>query len=119
MLPWGHFGRKNIGYLFAIQHGAKRVWDTDGKHELRRDLARLASLGEQDVSKQLVTVNTHVWNPYPTFRPIEAMNTQEEIFCWPKGVSATKISERPIHRRLPICDFSTSFSDWGHPVTGE
>ena len=22
-LPWNHFGRKNIGYLYAIHHGAK------------------------------------------------------------------------------------------------
>lgn len=22
-LPWNHFGRKNIGYLYAIDHGAK------------------------------------------------------------------------------------------------
>ena len=23
LLPWNHFGRKNIGYMYAIQHGAK------------------------------------------------------------------------------------------------
>ena len=27
--PWGSFGRKNIGYLYAIQHGAKVIWDFD------------------------------------------------------------------------------------------
>ena len=25
-IPWRHFGRKNIGYLFAIEHGAKVTW---------------------------------------------------------------------------------------------
>jgi len=28
-LPWNHFGRKNIGYLYAIDHGAK-VWGGSG-----------------------------------------------------------------------------------------
>ncbi|CAN0404592.1 unnamed protein product, partial [Hapterophycus canaliculatus] len=23
LLPWDHFGRKNIGYLYAVHHGAK------------------------------------------------------------------------------------------------
>ena len=29
MIPWNHFGRKNIGYLYAIIHGAKVIYDTD------------------------------------------------------------------------------------------
>lgn len=28
-LPWNHFGRKNIGYLYAILHGANIIWDFD------------------------------------------------------------------------------------------
>jgi hypothetical protein len=28
-LPWNHFGRKNIGYLYAIHHQAKLVYDFD------------------------------------------------------------------------------------------
>lgn len=28
-LPWHSFGRKNIGYLFAIANGAKVIWDFD------------------------------------------------------------------------------------------
>jgi hypothetical protein len=29
LLPWRHFGRKNVGFLFAILHGATSVWDFD------------------------------------------------------------------------------------------
>lgn len=29
LIPWNHFGRKNLGYLFAIMHGAEIVWDFD------------------------------------------------------------------------------------------
>lgn len=28
-LPWNHYCRKNIGYLYAIQHGATVIYDTD------------------------------------------------------------------------------------------
>ena len=29
VLPWNHFGRKNIGYIYAILHGACIIWDFD------------------------------------------------------------------------------------------
>eukprot|EP00966_Prymnesium_polylepis_P184415 4274583-Prymnesium_polylepis.1 len=29
LLKWNHFGRKNLGFLYAIQHGAQWVYDFD------------------------------------------------------------------------------------------
>jgi hypothetical protein len=29
LLPWNHYSRKNIGYLFAIENGAKIIYETD------------------------------------------------------------------------------------------
>ena len=37
LLPWNHFGRKNIGYLVVVQHGAKMVYDFDDENTLRLD----------------------------------------------------------------------------------
>ena len=34
LLPWNSFGRKNIGYLYAILNGAKYIWDFDDDNEL-------------------------------------------------------------------------------------
>jgi hypothetical protein len=34
LLPWNHFGRKNIGYLYAIAHGAKVIYDFDDDNAL-------------------------------------------------------------------------------------
>lgn len=31
LLPYKAYTRKNIGYLWAIQHGATKIFDTDGK----------------------------------------------------------------------------------------
>ena len=40
-LPWNHFGRKNLGYLYAIQHGADVIFDFDDErlHTHRRKVA--------------------------------------------------------------------------------
>ena len=34
-LPWNHFGRKNVGYLYAIMHGARTIWDFDDDNALK------------------------------------------------------------------------------------
>ncbi|HSX11403.1 MAG TPA: STELLO glycosyltransferase family protein [Chlamydiales bacterium] len=33
LLPWNHYGRKNIGYLYAIEQGAKVIYETDDDNE--------------------------------------------------------------------------------------
>ncbi len=33
MLPWNHYSRKNIGYLYAISKGAKLIYETDDDNE--------------------------------------------------------------------------------------
>ena len=34
-IPWNNIGRKNIGYLFAIVHQAKTIWDFDDDNALK------------------------------------------------------------------------------------
>ena len=34
-LPWHSFGRKNVGYLYAIACGAKVIWDFDDDNQLK------------------------------------------------------------------------------------
>ncbi len=34
-LPWRSFGRKNVGYLYAIARGAKVIWDFDDDNILK------------------------------------------------------------------------------------
>ena len=35
LLPWQNFGRKNVGYLFAIAKGARVIWDFDDDNFLK------------------------------------------------------------------------------------
>ena len=37
-IPWNHFGRKNVGYLYAILHGARMAWDFDDDNGLIEDV---------------------------------------------------------------------------------
>lgn len=34
-LPWKSFGRKNVGYIYAIFNGAKIIWDFDDDNILK------------------------------------------------------------------------------------
>ena len=33
LLPWNHYSRKNIGYLFALERGASIIYETDDDNE--------------------------------------------------------------------------------------
>ncbi|EWM25625.1 hypothetical protein Naga_101587g1 [Nannochloropsis gaditana] len=37
LLRWNHFGRKNIGFLYAMHHGAEMIYDTDDDNILKVD----------------------------------------------------------------------------------
>lgn len=37
--PWRHFSRKNLGYLFAILHGALFIFDFDDDNHIKEDRA--------------------------------------------------------------------------------
>ncbi|CAE7898086.1 STL2 [Symbiodinium microadriaticum] len=92
-LPWRHFGRKNVGFLYAIAHGAKIIYDTDDDNRLKE--ARIPILGLDDLGREDglainvsrpdvetlghgLTAQPGLLNPYPSFRP-----TCGHI--WPRG----------------------------------
>ncbi|CAE7333569.1 STL1 [Symbiodinium pilosum] len=89
-LPWRHFGRKNVGFLYAIAHGAKIIYDTDDDNRLKEARIPILGLDEADgpeinVSRPDVgdvghglTSHPGLLNPYPSFRP-----TCGHI--WPRG----------------------------------
>jgi len=78
ILPWNHFGRKNLGYLYAIQHGAEVIFDFDDDNELISDIPFKTS------EPWLVADETQVFNPYPMFVELEDV-------AWPRGFPLTQI----------------------------
>ena len=69
-IKWNHFSRKNIGYIFAMHHGASVIYDTDDDNMLKRpDLlqAWTGAKGRVPASFMLSGSGTGLINPYPMF----------------------------------------------------
>lgn len=86
-IPWKHFGRKNIGYLYAIANGARIIYDTDDDNRLKELSIPVAGVDHGEARTEMhVNVSSVVHepgqglslNPYPIFRP-----TCGHI--WPRG----------------------------------
>ncbi len=54
-IPWRHFGRKNIGFLYAIERGAKIIYDTDDDNWIQFNPPFIPIMGEDG---SLEDVNT-------------------------------------------------------------
>ena len=85
LIPFNHYGRKNIGYLFAILQGAEAIFDTDDDNLLSNmgtviPIRNLTSPEHVTVSG---TRHTHVFNPYPYFGWKDS---------WPRGFPLSKIT---------------------------
>lgn len=86
-LPWNHFGRKNVGYLYAIQHGAQFIWDTDDDNVLRDppSLTALTKTLTEDILISTVDDTHHLWNPYPSFNAFHPRTALFAENAWPRG----------------------------------
>ena len=65
LLPWNHYSRKNIGYLYAIEHGATLIYDTDDDNEPIGALETLIS--KSSVCLPILESFDDCINPYPYF----------------------------------------------------
>jgi hypothetical protein len=89
-VPWNHFGRKNIGYLFAIHHGAKVIYDTDDDNEVveeynslpyphQRSADRFLVLPEDQRSEAMTSINPYTFfgapNAWPRGYPLDEVRS--------------------------------------------
>jgi len=87
VLPWNHYSRKNIGYLYAISKGAKIIYETDDDNE------PIGQLEPYEGELNLPRINT------PDF----CFNIYRYFDCpevWPRGY--------PLNRIKNSSDFSVS-----------
>lgn len=82
MLPWNHYSRKNIGYLYAIEHGAKIIYETDDDNYL---ISGINSLPDESYVDELYSANNCI-NIYAYFGQPTA---------WPRGFPLEKINQIP------------------------
>ncbi len=97
-IPWNHFGRKNIGYLFAMMHGATTIWDFDDDnmlkfctHETADDAPSIyTAIPAKDVENiEAVEPEDHRW---PTYNPYVILGAPT-LTSWPRGVLLSDIKE--------------------------
>lgn len=102
LLPWRHFGRKNVGYLYAVLHGAEMVWDFDDDN-VRRATEDLAAVPTQRVylvakppTPEADDATCRVFNPYPHMgAPTKP--------SWPRGL--------PLHAIKRVCNHTLTAYD--------
>lgn len=95
LIPYSHYCRKNLGYIYAICQGADVVLETDD------DNIPYSTFGESlDITVNGYIVRRHGWvNIYKYFT---------DVPIWPRGLPLTKISSAPVlsetlvERRCPI-----------------
>ncbi|KAL3864857.1 hypothetical protein ACJMK2_006507 [Sinanodonta woodiana] len=76
-IPSRHIGRKNVGYLFAMQNGAELIWDFDYNNRGILDINITNTLNTIDVL-QRCRGQHKLFNPYLYF-------SVNETCIWPRG----------------------------------
>ncbi|CEO94321.1 STELLO glycosyltransferase [Plasmodiophora brassicae] len=86
-LNWNHFGRKNVGFLYAIAHGAQAIWDFDDDNILK-DHADIKVPGEDED----YSVDLPKDHDFPTYNPYVKMGAPHSP-SWPRGIPLTHIKD--------------------------
>lgn len=88
LLPWNHYSRKNIGYLYALEHGASIIYETDDDNILIDDT--IIYLSEKSLTLQHKTDASAV-NIYADFG---------QPMVWPRGFPLTEINQDSSYQLL-------------------
>ena len=87
LLPYKSYARKNIGYLYAIQHGAKIIYETDDDNS---PTSGKITFHQQETGDFLVyRTDSVVVNPYEHFG---------QSTIWPRGYPLEHIADPPSHQ---------------------
>ena len=107
-LPWNHFGCKNIGYLYAIMHGAEVIWGFEDDNALKFWIPGAAPAGAPSINEAIpeyeeqtieaLEPKDHNW---PTYDPYPALGAPT-LPSWPRGLPLEDIkvkncSDTPLH----------------------
>ena len=102
MIPFQSFARKNVGYIFAIQHGAHIIYDFDDDNVIVKDGSfPFGRVNDDDHSQFLLLrrVNHNNYNGSVSFNPLPHMNPSVENI-WPRGFPLNDVMHQP-----PVGDF--------------
>lgn len=85
LLPWNHYSRKLVGYLYAIQQGADIILDIDDDNLPYRNWGEIPKEKEYNLVSNIGPVNVysfftenHVW---PRGFPLESILSEDKFKC--------------------------------------
>jgi len=84
LLKFNSYARKTIGFLYALQHGAKVIYETDDDNSPDGSSIGFDQLSERKYLVYEPPGDNHVMNPYAHFG---------QSTIWPRGYPLDKISE--------------------------
>ena len=96
-LPYKSYARKNLGYLYAIQHGAKVIYETDDDNS---PTSGKITFYQEETGKFFVyKTDSVVANPYEHFG---------QSTIWPRGYPLDHIADPPSHKFIQCLGADTS-----------
>ncbi|KAK3577024.1 hypothetical protein CHS0354_003093 [Potamilus streckersoni] len=100
-LPWKHFGRKNIGYIYSIHHRAEYICDFDDDNVGLINLTMITAKTNYSYLIPCPGWSATMINPYPYFGV-------DETYSWPRGFPLEEI-RNPIVTPL-LCKSNVSMT---------
>eukprot|EP00536_Pseudo-nitzschia_multiseries_P018790 jgi/Psemu1/230287/e_gw1.3115.3.1 len=103
-IPFRHFARKNVGYLYAIAHGAEIIFDFDDDNLLPISLGKNGKervIPPIDNTKVLKNAAMVVTGP-KAFNHHSIMGATVDGVTWPRGFPLTQIRNDATHGRIAI-----------------
>ena len=91
IIPRNTFARKNIGFMYAIKHGANIIWDFDDDNINVPPVDIVSTMKHYKIPCTNFTF--HVFNPYPYF-------DVNETYTWPRGIPLERIRDTKITPEL-------------------
>ena len=90
-IPLNSYTRKNIGYLFAIENGARFIYDTDDDNSPIRSLSEYFAFEKNDYGLMFECSPSELINPYAHFG---------QPLIWPRGFPLTYIQNKHKNRYI-------------------
>ena len=98
-LPWNHFSRKNVGYLYAVTHGAKVIWDFDDDNLFKFWVPGAAPANSPSIDATLAafeTASVTTLHPdhhtFPTYNPYPSLGAPS-MPSWPRGLPLNHVKK--------------------------
>ena len=96
-LPWNTFGRKNVGYLYAIMHGADVIWDFDDDNLLKFWIPGAApsntpSIDSSIPQEEIINVLEPTGHDWPTYNSYPVLGAPT-LPSWPRGLPPDDVKE--------------------------